>query len=121
MYSYPDAPKTPYQPVPGSDFLEIPITAAQLRSRAIPAGGGGYFRLLPYPVFKHFLRSVQTEPRSLVFYFHPWELDPDQPRVSKAPLKSRFRHYVNLSRTRPRLVKLLAQFEWSRMDHTFLQ
>ena len=120
-YGIPDAPTTSYHPVPGCDFLEVPITAAQFRSQRIPAGGGGYFRLLPYPVFRYFLRSVQTEPRSLVFYFHPWELDPDQPRVGDAPPKSRFRHYVNLKRTKPRLVRLLAEFEWTRMDHVFLQ
>lgn len=119
-YGMPDAPKTPYRPLFDSEFLEVPITSASLRGRSVPAGGGGYFRLLPYSLFKRLLRSVEAEPRQLVFYFHPWELDPQQPRIPNASAKSRFRHYINLSRTKPRLARLLHEFDWSRMDDVFL-
>jgi peptidoglycan-N-acetylglucosamine deacetylase len=79
-----------------------------------PAGGGGYFRLFPYALFKQNLKIVQHRDRMpCTFYFHPWEIDPEQPRVASAPLKARFRHYLNLDRTYGRLEKLLRDFRWS--------
>jgi hypothetical protein len=87
----------------------------------LPCSGGGYFRILPYSLFKWALRRVNTADNlSGVFYFHPWEIDPNQPRVS-AGWRSRFRHYYNLDQTEPRLRRLLRDFSWDRMDRVFLE
>jgi polysaccharide deacetylase family protein (PEP-CTERM system associated) len=118
-YGMPDAPRFPYRP--RADLLEIPVTTAAVLKRNLPAGGGGYFRLLPYAVSRALIRRVnEVERRSCVFYFHPWEIDPAQPRVPGTSLKTRFRHYVNLRRTEPRLRRLLRDFRWRRMDEAFL-
>jgi hypothetical protein len=87
----------------------------------MPASGGGYFRLLPYAVTSGLLSHARRVNRSpAVFYLHPWEIDPEQPRQHSAPWKSRFRHYLNLNRTEPRLRRLLRNFTWTRMDRLFL-
>jgi hypothetical protein len=87
----------------------------------LPAGGGGYFRLLPYPVSHWLIRRVnQVDRQPAVFYFHPWEIDAAQPRVTRAALRTRFRHYVNLHRTEPRLKRLLRDLQWDRVDRVFL-
>jgi polysaccharide deacetylase family protein (PEP-CTERM system associated) len=119
LYGTPEAPRTPFSPVPG--MLEIPLTALRLLGVDIPASGGGYFRLLPYPVSRallHHARRVNDSPA--IFYLHPWEIDAEQPRHKAAPWKSRFRHYLNLDRTEPRLRRLLRHFTWTRMDRLFL-
>jgi polysaccharide deacetylase family protein (PEP-CTERM system associated) len=119
LYGMPDAPRFAYRPRP--DLLEIPVTTAAVLKRNLPAGGGGYFRLLPYAVSRALLRRVnQVDARPGIFYFHPWEIDPAQPRVPGTSLKTRFRHYVNLRRTEPRLRRLLREFRWRRMDEIFL-
>ena len=118
-YGMPDAPRFAYRP--RADLLEIPVTTAAVLNRNLPAGGGGYFRLLPYAVSRALIRRVnQVERRPGIFYFHPWEIDPAQPRVQGTSLKTRFRHYVNLGRTEPRLRRLLRDFRWRRMDEVFL-
>jgi polysaccharide deacetylase family protein (PEP-CTERM system associated) len=115
----PDAPRFAYRP--RADLLEIPVTTAAVLNRNLPAGGGGYFRLLPYAVSRALLRRVnRVDARPGIFYFHPWEIDPAQPRVPGTSLKTRFRHYVNLRRTEPRLRRLLREFRWRRMDEIFL-
>ncbi|NOY44656.1 MAG: DUF3473 domain-containing protein [Deltaproteobacteria bacterium] len=92
-------------------LLEVPITPVRLWGRNWPAAGGGYFRLLPYPVTRWALRRIrERDGRPFVFYVHPWEIDPAQPRIEGAGLKSRFRHYLNLHRTEPRLRRLLSEF-----------
>jgi len=117
-YGLPDAPRFPYRLPNG--LLEIPITTARLAGRNWPAGGGGYFRFLPYAVSRWQIRRVNlAERRPAIFYFHPWELDPGQPRVGKASAKARFRHYVNLHRTEARLTRLLQDFTWDRADVVF--
>jgi polysaccharide deacetylase family protein (PEP-CTERM system associated) len=119
LYGTPDAPRTPFSPVPG--MLEIPLTSVRMLGVDLPASGGGYFRLLPYPLTRwllHYARRVNRSPA--VFYLHPWEIDPEQPRQQSAPWKSRFRHYLNLHRTEPRLRRLLRNFTWTRMDRLFL-
>ena len=119
LYGMPDAPRFPY--CPREELLEIPVTTAKVLNRNIPAGGGGYFRLLPYTVSRALIRRVNAiDQRPTVFYFHPWELDPAQPRVPGTTLKTRFRHYVNLHRTEPRLLRLLRDFRWRRVDEIFL-
>ena len=119
LYGTPEAPRTPFSPVPG--MLEIPLTSVRMLGIDMPASGGGYFRLLPYPLTRgllHYARRVNRSPA--VFYLHPWEIDPEQPRQQSAPWKSRFRHYLNLDRTEPRLRRLLRHFSWTRMDRLFL-
>jgi len=90
-------------------------------NRNIPSSGGGYFRLLPYPVSRWLIRQVNAqEQQAAVFYFHPWEIDVDQPRLVGIDSKSRFRHYVNIARTHDRIGRLLQDFAWGRMDEIFL-
>ena len=102
----------------GGGLLEIPVTTARLLRKNWPAGGGGYFRLMPYAVSRWLLQRVNGDDRkSAVFYFHPWEIDPEQPRVQGADARTRFRHYVNLQRTSTRLHMLLRDFRWGRLDH----
>jgi polysaccharide deacetylase family protein (PEP-CTERM system associated) len=117
-YGMPDAPRFPYESRPG--LLEIPITTLREFGRNLPAGGGGYFRLAPYALSRWAIRRFnETEGRPAIFYMHPWEIDPRQPRVPGTSLKTRFRHYVNLSRTEARLDRLLADFRWGRVDEAF--
>jgi polysaccharide deacetylase family protein (PEP-CTERM system associated) len=118
-YGMPDAPRVPYRPT-GSALWEFPMTTARVFGRNLPCSGGGYFRLLPYALFRHgFNVSTEGEGRSGIFYFHPWEVDPDQPHVPGCGWKSRLRHYTNLSRMSARLDRLLADFAWDRMDRVF--
>lgn len=118
-YGVPDAPRFPY--LVGSSLVEIPITTIRRFGRNWPVGGGGYFRLLPYPVSAWGIRKVNQEDRKpAIFYFHPWEIDPGQPVVHEASAKARFRHYVNLAQTEARLQRLLQDFSWGRMDEVFL-
>jgi polysaccharide deacetylase family protein (PEP-CTERM system associated) len=119
-YGTPDAPRFSHQSRDG--LLEIPVTTARFLKTNFPAGGGGYFRLMPYALSRSLIRRVnRIDRRSAVFYFHPWELDPGQPRVAGTSLKTRFRHYLNLHRTEPRLRSLLRDFEWRRVDALFLE
>ena len=118
-YGMPDAPRFAHQVRAG--LLEVPVTTARFFDRNWPASGGGYFRLMPYAVSRWLLQSVNRQDRqSAVFYFHPWEIDAGQPRVEGVNAKTRFRHYVNLHRTEGRLQRLLADFNWGRMDEIFL-
>jgi polysaccharide deacetylase family protein (PEP-CTERM system associated) len=93
----------------------------RLFNRNFPSSGGGYFRLLPYALSRWMLRRVNArEGQAAVFYFHPWEIDADQPRVEGIDPKTRFRHYLNLDRMEGRLQQLLRDFRWARMDRLFL-
>jgi len=119
LYGMPEAPRFPFRVRPDA-ILEIPITTVRFGSQNYPCGGGGYFRLLPYGAFRWMLRRVNEQDRQPgLFYFHPWELDPGQPRVKEAPLKSRFRHYLNLDSMHARVGRLLEDFDWGRMDEVF--
>ena len=118
-YGMPDSPRFAYQLTSG--LLEIPITTLRMGSRNLPSSGGGYFRLLPYALTRWMLRQVNQQDReSAIFYFHPWEIDPGQPRVPGIDLRTRFRHYVNIGRTEGRLLSLMEDFRWGRMDQIFL-
>ena len=118
-YGMPDAPRFAHPVADG--LIEIPITTLRMLDRNLPSSGGGYFRLLPYAVSRWMLRRVNTVDRQpAVFYFHPWEIDPGQPRIDGIDAKTRFRHYLNLERTEGRLRSLLRDFEWGRMDRVFL-
>jgi polysaccharide deacetylase family protein (PEP-CTERM system associated) len=120
-YGMPDAPRFAFYPNGKDGLLEVPITTLRLRERNLPAGGGGYFRLMPYSMSRWMMRKVNRDDRqSAIFYFHPWELDPHQPRPQGLDLKSRFRHYVNLHRMEDRIRALTRDFAWDRMDRIFL-
>lgn len=117
-YGMPDSPRFAYRLKNG--LMEIPVTTMRWMGRNWPAGGGGYFRLLPYGVSRWQIAKVnRDDQRPAIFYFHPWEVDPGQPRVQQAAAKARFRHYVNLDRTERRLRRLLADFQWGRADQVF--
>jgi polysaccharide deacetylase family protein (PEP-CTERM system associated) len=118
-YGMPDSPRFAFK-LP-SGMLEVPVTTLRLGGRNLPSSGGGYFRLLPYGLSRWMLRRInQVDRESAIFYFHPWEIDPGQPRVEGIDLKTRFRHYVNIPRMEARLEKLLDDFRWGRMDEIFL-
>ncbi|KLE33642.1 XrtA system polysaccharide deacetylase [Aurantiacibacter gangjinensis] len=116
-YGWEEAPRFAFKPLLQSDLIELPVTTAMFRGKRLAAGGGGFFRVLPYAFSRWAIRQVnRTDERPAVFYFHPWEVDPGQPRVAGAPLKSRLRHYTNLSRMGGKLAQLLGEFRWGRMD-----
>jgi polysaccharide deacetylase family protein (PEP-CTERM system associated) len=122
LYGMPHAPRQPYRPPAGNGLVELPMTTLRMLGNNLPCSGGGYFRLLPYGVSRYAMRRVsESERRPLIFYFHPWEIDPGQPRQSTAPLKSRFRHYLNLDRMEGRLERLLRDLAWDRMDRIYLE
>lgn len=118
-YGAPDSPRFAHEVRPG--LLEVPVTTVRALRKNWPAGGGGFFRLLPYGVSRWSLRRVNgVDNASAIFYFHPWELDPEQPRVNGPGRKARFRHYLNLQHMESRLRRLLADFQWDRVDRVFL-
>lgn len=119
-YGMPDAPRFAFQ-TGQHGLLELPATTLKLLGHNLPASGGGYFRLLPYSVSAWMMRRVnEQDDHACIFYFHPWEIDPGQPRQRGISMKTRFRHYVNLSRMEGRLTRLLKDFQWDRMDRIFL-
>ena len=119
-YGMPEAPRFPYRPESCPALLEMPPTTVPLAGRNLPAAGGGYFRLLPYATSRWLIGRVnRLERRPAMFYFHPWEVDPAQPRVPGASLKSRFRHYVNLDRMEDKLDRLCSDFRWGRADQVY--
>lgn len=121
LYGISGQPRFAFYPFADSDFLEIPVTTMRLFGRNWPAGGGGYFRLLPYALFKQNLKIVQLrDQKPCTFYFHPWEIDPQQPKIAGLSAKARFRHYLNLDRTYTRLQKLLRDFRWSSIGSVYL-
>ena len=122
QYGLHSAPRDAFEPSPDGapGFIELPMSTVRLLGQNLPCSGGGYFRLLPYAAFTMALRHLnRREQRACMFYFHPWEVDPDQPRVAGAPLKSRLRHYTNLSRMEGKLRRLLGAFAWDRVDRVF--
>jgi polysaccharide deacetylase family protein (PEP-CTERM system associated) len=117
-YGIPDAPR--FAHARASGIVEIPPTTVVLGGRNLPAAGGGYFRLLPYGLSRAAIRRMHArDGEPAVFYFHPWEIDADQPRMTGVPARTRFRHYVNLSRMLAKLDRLLVDFHWGRMDEVF--
>ena len=121
-YGMPSAPRFAFYPNGPDGLLEVPITTAMVFGKKRPAGGGGYFRLLPYALSKWMMEKVNREDgEPTLFYFHPWELDPGQPRPEGLDAKSRFRHYINIDRMERRLASLTRDFAWDRMDRIFLK
>lgn len=121
LYGMPDAPRFAFRPDNAPKLLEIPITTLNTFNRNLPCGGGGFFRLYPYQFSKWAYRYINTsEKQPGIFYFHPWEIDPDQPRQENLSFKTRFRHYLNLGRMQDRLNRLLNDFAWDTMRNVFL-
>ncbi|MFO1431482.1 MAG: XrtA system polysaccharide deacetylase [Candidatus Competibacteraceae bacterium] len=121
LYGMPQAPRFAFRPQGEGGLLEVPVTTVTIAGQKLPCGGGGYFRLLPYALSRWAMRRVnERDGQACVFYFHPWELDPEQPRVPGIDYKTRFRHYLNLNRMEQRLRALLRDFRWERMDRVFL-
>ncbi len=121
LYGMPRAPRFAFRPN-GSSLLEIPVTTVAVGARKFPCGGGGWFRLLPYVISRWALRRVnETDGQPAIFYFHPWEIDPAQPRQPGLSWKTRFRHYLNLEHMETRLRRLLQDFNWDRVDHIYLE
>ncbi len=116
-YGWPEAPRFAFLPLDDRSLVEIPVTTAILGGRRVAAGGGGFFRVLPYAFSRWAIRQVnRREDRPAVFYFHPWEVDPAQPRVPNAPMRSRLRHYTGLEKMAGKLRGLVGEFQWGRMD-----
>jgi len=105
-------------PTTSSKLIEFPISTLRICGQNLPISGGGYFRLFPYPLIKKGLRRInEEEERPFIFYIHPWEIDPDQPRINSISRKSRFRHYVNLHKTESKFKKLLTDFRFSSLKN----
>jgi polysaccharide deacetylase family protein (PEP-CTERM system associated) len=115
-YGWADAPRFAFKPVAGADLIELPVTTAKFAGRTLAAGGGGFFRLLPYAFSRWAVRQVNGDANPAIIYFHPWEIDTDQPRVANASIKSKLRHYSNLSVMAPKLRQLIGDFDWGRVD-----
>ncbi len=115
-YGWPDSPRFAWAPLADSDLVELPVTTAEVAGRRFAAGGGGFFRLLPYALSSYAVRQMNAAGHPAITYFHPWEVDPDQPRVAGAPLKSKLRHYSRLSAMEGKLERLLGDFHWGRID-----
>ncbi len=121
LYGMPHAPRFAFLPN-DLELVEIPVTTTKVLGKNFPCGGGGYFRLLPYLWSKRAINKVnKVDGESSVFYFHPWEIDPQQPRQANTSLKTKVRHYTNLAKMEQRLRRLLQDFSWDRMDNIFLQ
>ncbi len=121
-YGMPNAPRFAFYPKKNGGLLELPVTTVRLFKRNIPAGGGGYFRLWPYAFSRWLIQRLhRLEHRSAIFYFHPWEIDYEQPRQQGINAKTRFRHYLNLHRMEGRIRALTRDFSWDRMDRIFLE
>ncbi|MBF0422532.1 MAG: DUF3473 domain-containing protein [Magnetococcales bacterium] len=125
LYGWPEASRFPFYPrqknATDLGLLEIPVSTLEWMGRRIPCGGGGYFRLYPLFFSLWALRHLnERERRSGVFFFHPWELDPGQPRIEGLPGKVRWRHYLNLGKMELRLQRLLVALPWDRMDQVFM-
>jgi len=121
LYGIPDAPRFAFRPLGEQGILEIPVTTLQVMGKRLPCGGGGFFRLYPYVFSRWELQHVNhAADQSGMFYFPPWEIEPDQTRQVGISRKTRFRHYLNLTKMQYRLSRLLQDFEWGRMDKVFL-
>ena len=116
-YGWAEAPRFAFRPLRDSPLIELPVTTAMLGGKRVAAGGGGFFRVLPYAFSRWAIRQVNREEgRPAIFYFHPWEIDPGQPRVAGAPIKSRLRHYTNLEKMAGKLRQMIDDFQWGRID-----
>ncbi len=121
LYGMPEAPRFAFKPGKEDGLLEVPISTVKFGQKTMPCGGGGYFRFYPYQLSKWMIERVnKKEQQACIFYFHPWEIDPEQPRQKNISAKTRFRHYLNLERMEQRLTQLLDDFQWNTMEAVFL-
>ena len=121
LYGFPQAPRFTFKES-NTGMIEIPISTLKIMNRLFPAGGGGFFRFYPYSITRWAINHVnKLDKQPTIFYFHPWEIDPGQPRQHQASAKSRFRHYLNLSKTESRLHRLMQDFSWSTVDKVFIE
>ncbi|MEM8935164.1 MAG: XrtA system polysaccharide deacetylase [Pseudomonadota bacterium] len=112
-YGDPNGLRSIHHPIPRDPFIEAPVATVSLFGRRMSAAGGGWFRATPSAAARWLLeRAANQLSGPAIFYLHPWEIDPTQPRIGNAPLKSRMRHYLNLKTTETKFQKLLAAFEW---------
>ncbi len=119
LYGVPNWPRFKHQRPEG--LLEIPVPTVRKNNKNIGIGGGGYFRLYPYWLSKRRIDNyLNTEKQPYSFYFHPWEIDPEQPRISGASVKSKLRHYLNLSRMEDKVIRLLEDYQWDTMKSIYL-
>jgi len=114
-YGWRDAPRYAFRPLADSALIELPVTVAELAGRRM-ATGGGFFRLLPSALTDFAVRQVNGERQPAIFYFHPWEVDPEQPRIAGAPVRSRIRHYSRLGAMAGKLRGLITRHDWGRID-----
>ena len=122
-YGIPGSPEEPYKIITssGAELLEFPLTTAKVLGQAIPAAGGGYFRQYPYALSRWlFQRASNNQTKPQIFYLHPWEIDPEQPRIPNASWFSNFRHYTNLSRCQPRLERMLKDFQFGTINQSLI-
>lgn len=116
-YGWAGSPRFAWKPLAQSELIELPVTTVKLGRRILAAGGGGFFRLLPYGLYERSIRKMQRDDgHGAIFYFHPWEIDPEQPRVKNAPIRSKLRHYTNLQTMRAKLLRAGRDFNWGRVD-----
>ncbi len=122
LYGMPEAPRFMFCPLEDQAFKEIPITTLTFANKNFPFGGGGFFRFYPYALSKWaFNRLNSKEHQSGIFYFHPWEIDPAQPRQKGISLKTQFRHYLHLDKMEARIVRLLQDFNWDTLENIFIR
>jgi polysaccharide deacetylase family protein (PEP-CTERM system associated) len=114
-YGIPESPLSVHRLKEG--LTEVPLSCTEFFSHRFPCSGGGYFRLYPYWISRYLLRRCNRQGRPIVFYLHPWEVDPEQPRVAGLPFQKRFRHYVNLDKTLDRFSRLLSEFNFTSIQH----
>ncbi|MCP4234807.1 MAG: DUF3473 domain-containing protein [Aestuariibacter sp.] len=118
LYGVPEWPRFKYQRPEG--ITEIPIPTIVKNDKNVGIGGGGYFRLYPYWLSRKRIQAfMQSETAPYSFYFHPWEIDPGQPKIANAPLKSKIRHYINLGRMEGKLKRLLSDYRWGTMADAY--
>jgi polysaccharide deacetylase family protein (PEP-CTERM system associated) len=116
-YGDPNAPQSPHSPLNGAEFSEAPVATVDVFGRRLSCAGGGWFRAAPYAFSKGLIdKAARSLNGPVIFYFHPWELDPGQPRINSAPLKSKMRHYLNLAGMEKKLGRLLGDYRWGRID-----
>lgn len=122
LYGMPEAPRFKFRPTQNRQLVEVPVTTTEIFNKNFPCGGGGFFRLYPYLFSRWALKRVNnSDKQPAVFYFHPWEIDPGQPRQQGISTKTRVRHYLNLGKMESRLNRLLTDFNWGTMEQVFIR
>ncbi|MBO2011469.1 XrtA system polysaccharide deacetylase [Hymenobacter negativus] len=116
-YGIGDAPLAPYRWANG--MAEIPLSCVQYYNKRIPISGGAYFRFMAYPLYRKLVKQLEKEARKLNFYIHPWEIDGDIPKVKGLSYQRRLRHYTGLAQVKPKLERILGDFEFTTLSNAF--